>query len=133
MNRKAKGNAAENWLIREFRECRECLSATRASRSLGPWDVCALMEDETWLIQIKSRASDIGTADRKWLEPLSSCLAHRMCWIAVINKTVIWQGYFGEDNEAGVSPGWYYFPDGPLGSRGTKVRVKESKCSSASE
>ena len=132
MNRKAKGNSNENWLIREFRECDECLCVTRASRSLGPWDVCAIMTDETWLIQVKSRMSDISSEERRMLESLSSVLAHRTCWITAINRTVVWQGFMEE--ESGRPRGWYYFPEGPFGSIGSRVRApKEKSCSSASE
>lgn len=118
----------ERWLQREILNDPDCLSCTRASRSLGPWDLCAVMKDETWFIQIKaSRGSKVPglVQARADLEPLSGSWLHRMCWIVVILHTEIrWQGFLDPENESGKR-GWYHYPDGPFGQIGEKVKLRE--------
>lgn len=127
MNRKAKGNARENWLIKELMADEKCLYATRSSRSLGPYDVCAIMKEETWLIQVKTSHSNITTPERKAMERLSGSIIHRLCWFTIITSSdVLWQCFLDPENESGKQ-GWHHYPEGPFGPIGERVRVRQSE------
>lgn len=131
MSRYAYGRAAENWLLKEIVSDVECICCTRASRSLGPWDLCAVMREETWFLQCKAmkgnKVRGLGEA-RRAIEPLSSSILHRMCWIVCIGSNkVFWQGYLDGENELRKPRGWYHYPNGPFETIGERVKTREKE------
>lgn len=123
------GKRKELWLLDELRQDPDCLSVTRASRSLGAFDLVAVMREETWFIQVKGHTT-ITPAERRKLEALSSTELHRVCWVVfVIGDECLWQQYLDPENESGKPSGWYNFPGGPYVRMGDRVRLRgESKC-----